>query len=95
MDYQQEKEQNEKAFNTMLIALRPDLASLSQALDLTGVDAEILRQTVYALERIVGIGGTNYGNVIIQIENGVVTFIRGEASRKLNLSVLKAPVDSS
>lgn len=94
MDYQEQQKNNEEAFLKAISLVRPDIANLMQVIDMTGIDPEILIQVTYALERIVGLGGTRYGNVVVQIENGTVTFVRGDASRKLNIPALKLPVDS-
>ncbi len=87
MDYQQQQQQNEEAFRKGVQIMRPDLYVLMQQLDQSGVDFTILLQVIYALERIAN--GTKYGNVTIYVENGTVTFVRGEESKKLNTSVLK------
>lgn len=93
MDYQQQQQQNEEAFRKGVQIMRPDLYVLMQQLDQSQVDFTILLQVIYALERIAN--GTRYGNVAISVENGTVTFVRGEESKKLNTPVLKPSLTSS
>jgi len=87
-NYEQQQKNNEEAFRKGVQIMRPDLYVLMQQLDQSGVDFTILLQVIYALERIAH--GTQYGNVTIYIENGIVTFVRGDESKKLNIPVVKS-----
>lgn len=90
-DYHVQKEQNEKAFREILRLARPDIFSLMEQLDESQINwwviAKVIRQL--ALMSI----GTGYGQVTIQIENGKVTFIRGEESNRVNEPLLQPKTD--
>ncbi len=83
MDYQEQQKQNEEAFRKGLQIMRPDLFHLMGALDNSGLDYMILIYFILALERVVD--GTGYGNVTTFVENKIITFIKGDESRKINL----------
>jgi len=80
--YQTEIENNEKLFEEILKNVRPDIYVLMDILDQTDVNPLIIYQVVRHLNSIAM--GNKYGSVTVQIENGKVTFVRGEESTKLN-----------
>ena len=89
--YQEEVLHNEESFKIMLKNFRPDIFVLMDLIDSTGLNPYILFHVMKHLNNIAL--GTKYGNVLISIENGVVTFVRGEEATKLNESLKK--VDKS
>jgi hypothetical protein len=86
-DYQKEKDNNEWIFKNMLKDIRPELYVLMDLLDTTGISPLIVFKILRQLNNIAM--GTKYGNVVIEVQNGVVTFIRGEESDRVNESIVK------
>lgn len=87
-DYQKQKEHNEELFRKGAQMVRPDIFHLMEVLDTTHIDYTILVQVLYFLEKIAT--GTRYGEVRLFIENGVVTFVKGDESKKLNIPIIKS-----
>jgi hypothetical protein len=80
-----------EVFLKMLKDVRPDVWVLTDLLDRTKINYYVLFQIIRHLNNI-GMGN-KYGNVTIQIENGVVTFVRGEESSKINEQLIKTPLN--
>ncbi len=87
-EYEEQKAHNEANFRKAMQIVRPDLLMLMDLLDSSRVDFMILVHVLYALERLAT--GTKYGEVRVFVENGTVTFVRGEESKKINLPILKS-----
>lgn len=85
--YQNELIHNEEVFKNVLKNVRPDMFVLMDLLDNTGVNPYVIFHVIRHMNNI-GMG-TKYGTVLISIEKGVVTFIRGEEATKLNEDVYK------
>ncbi len=85
--YQEEVLNNEESFKLMLKNVRPDIYVLMDLIDSTGLNAYVVFHVMKHLNNISL--GTNYGNVVVSIENGVVTFVSGEERTKLNESLMK------
>lgn len=86
VDYYEQQSRNEFAFREMLKSVKPDLYVIFDLLEKTGVNYFVVMKIIRALYNI-GIGN-KYGTVSITIENGKVTFVRGEESDRVNESVL-------
>ncbi|MFA5246122.1 MAG: hypothetical protein WC380_12545 [Pedobacter sp.] len=86
-DYYSIKKYNEEGFKLQLKAVRPDVFVLMDLLDTTGVNYYIIFQIIRQLNNIAM--GNKYGTVTAQVENGVVTFVRGEESIKLNEDLIR------
>ena len=86
-EYEAERLNNEAAFTQLVKATRPEIFVLMDTLDRTGVDPSILWHIIHQLDKIAN--GTKYGSVLATIENGTVTFIRGEESNRINTPILK------
>lgn len=80
--YQVERENNDQVFRDVIKNARPDLYVLMDILDSTGVNYYVVFQIIKHLNNIAL--GNKYGTVTAHIENGTVTFVRGEESSKLN-----------
>ncbi len=88
MDYQEQVKHNEFSFKEMVKTVRPDIWLLMDLLDETQVNYLVL---VKALRHVANIAnGSKFGNVTIEIQNGLVTFVRGEESDRLNEPAIKA-----
>ena len=85
--YKPEMIQNEESFKMMLKNIRPDIYVLMDLIDSTGLNAYVIFHIMKHLNNIAL--GTKYGSVLISVENGVVTFIRGEEATKLNEQLKK------
>jgi len=82
MDYQEQLKHNEWVFLENLKMVRPDLWMLADLLQATRVNYLVL---VHVMRHIANIAtGSKYGEVKVQIQNGVVTFVHGEETSKLN-----------
>jgi hypothetical protein len=90
-DYQVQKEKNEQAFREILRLARPDVFSLMEQLDESSINWWVVSKVIRQLA-LMSIG-TGYGQVTIQIENGKVTFIRGEESNRVNEPLIQAKTD--
>ena len=82
LTYQEEQQNNELLFKEMLKKLRPDLYVLMDILDETGINPFVLWKVVRQLNNIAI--GNKYGNVTIEIQKGIVLFVRGEESDRVN-----------
>jgi len=87
--YQNELENNEELFKTVLKTVRPDIFVLMDILDQTHVNPLIVYQVIRHLNSIAM--GNKYGSVRVEIENGTATFVRGEESTKLNEKLILNP----
>ncbi len=81
-NYHEQIIHNEESFKLLVKNLRPDIFVLMDLLDTTGINPYIIFHVIKHLNNI--FIGTKYGNVTVSIEDGVVTFVRGEEATKLN-----------
>lgn len=81
-EYAKEVANNEYVFKELVRVVRPDIYVLMDILDKTRINTLMLFQVIRSANSIAM--GSKYGKVIVQIENGVVTFVHGEESKKLN-----------
>lgn len=81
-NYNEQIFHNEESFRAVMKNFRPDIFVLMDLLDNTGINPYIIFHVIKHLNNI--LIGTKYGNVTTTIEDGVVTFVRGEESTKLN-----------
>lgn len=86
MDYEEQVKHNEFAFAEMVKSVRPDIWVLMDLIDETKVNYLVLLKALRHLSNIAT--GSKFGNVTIEIQNGVATFVRGEESDRLNEPVL-------
>ncbi len=86
MDYKEQVAHNEWAFWDALKRMRPDIWLLADLIDTTKVNYLILVKALRHIDNIAR--GSKFGNVTIEIQNGIVTFIRGEESDRLNEPVI-------
>lgn len=89
-EYERESQANEYTFKETIRLLRPDIYVLMDILDKTKVNPLMVFQVIRSANNIAM--GSNYGKVIVQIENGVVTFVHGEESKKLNEMLIKPEI---
>ena len=80
--YSKEVKNNEYVFKETIRLLRPDIYVLMDMIDKVRFNPLVIFQMIRHANNIAM--GSKYGTVTIQIEDGVVTFIRGEESTKLN-----------
>ncbi len=85
-DYYAQMQKNEEVFMRLIKQVRPEWFVLLDLLEQTGVNPLILWKTVRQLYNIAT--GNKYGTITISVENGVVTFVRGEESDRLNENIL-------
>ena len=90
-DYQAQVSSNEDTFNRMLKKIRPDIWVLMDLVDETKINPYILLKVIRQL-KILSMG-TGYGQVSINVEDGVVRFVRGEESDKLNEPIILVKKD--
>lgn len=86
VDYYEQQARNEFAFREMLKSVKPDLFVIFDLLEKTGINYFVVIKTIRALYNIAI--GNKYGTVTITIENGKVTFVRGEESDRVNEPLL-------
>lgn len=92
-DYQEQTKQNEAAFAEMVKQIRPEIWLLMDLVDQTGVNPFVLWKVGYAMKNISG--DTKYGQVVLEIENDVVRFVRSIHADKLNEPVIKKEIDQT
>lgn len=86
MDYQQQLKQNESVFKDMVKTVRPDIWLLMNLLDESNSNYLVL---IHTLRHLINIAtGTKYGEVNIQVQNGIVTFVKGEENSRINEPIL-------
>jgi hypothetical protein len=91
LDYHEQVAHNEFAFKEMVKTVRPDIWMLMDLIDETKVNYLVL---IKALRHIYNIGtGSKFGTVSVEIQNGIVTFVRGEESDRLNEPAITTPLD--
>lgn len=92
-EYERESQANEYTFRETIRLLRPDIYVLMDILDKTKVNPLMVFQVIRSANNIAM--GSNYGKVIVQIENGVVTFVHGEESKKMNEMLIRPEIKIS
>ena len=80
------QQENELIFKEMIRRVRPDLFVLIDLLDSTGINPLVVWKIVRQLANMSL--GTGYGTIKIEIQNKVVTFVRGEEDDKLQEELL-------
>ena len=88
--YSKEVNNNEYVFKETIRLLRPDIYVLMDMIDRVRFNPLVVFQMIRHANNIAM--GSKYGTVTIQIEDGVVTFVRGEESTKLNELLIRPKV---
>lgn len=86
LDYYQQQTKNEFSFRQMLKNVKPDLFVLFDILEKTRVNPLVVWKVIRALNNIAI--GNGYGTISIEIQKGVVLFVRGEESDRINETIL-------
>lgn len=84
--YQEQTKANEEVFNEVLKKTHPELWALKNVIDETHINWSILWRVAQALGNLAS--DTRYGQVIIEVEDNVVRFIRGVHASKVNESLM-------
>jgi hypothetical protein len=87
-DYKEQVNQNEKVFRDVAKNLRPDIFSVMDTMDTYNINYIVLLKIMEHLNKIGT--GTKFGNLTVEIQDGIVTFVRSLESSRLNESVLKS-----
>lgn len=87
LTYQEETDNNEKIFKELVKRVRPDLYVILDLLDETGINVLILLKYMRQLNNIAV--GNGYGEIITEIVDKNVTFIRGVESDRLQIPVIE------
>lgn len=87
MDYQEQVKKNEEAFNELLKVARPEIHLLMQTIDETGINPFVVWKVIVAMHNIAQ--DTKYGNVVVEIEDNTVRFVRGQHANKVNEPLIK------
>jgi hypothetical protein len=87
LTYDEESAKNEEQFKQIVKSVRPDIWLLMDIVDQTGINPFVLWRVAYALNNIATT--TKYGNVVVEIENGTVRFVRGQSADKVNEPLIK------
>jgi hypothetical protein len=86
MEYAEQVEKNNWAFMEMLKKVRPDIWLITDLLDKTEVNYLLLVKALRHIDNIAR--GSRYGNVTLEIQDGICTFVRGAESDRLNEPVI-------
>lgn len=87
LDYYEEQQRNNEVFTEAMKAVRPDLWALMDVIDKTELNWTILWKVAFALHNLAT--DTKYGQIVIEVEDNVVRFVRGVHANKLNEPLLK------
>lgn len=85
--YQEQSTANQNVFEQILKDTRPEIHLLMQTLDQTGVNPFIVWRIIMAMSNLAE--DTRYGNVVIEVEDNTVRFVRGQHSTKVNEPIIK------
>ena len=85
--YQEEASKNEEAFKKLVHDIRPDIWSLLTIIDETKVNSFVIYKIILALHNVATT--TKYGNVVVEVEDGIVRFVRGQSNSKVNEPLIK------
>lgn len=92
LNYYEQQSKNEFSFREMLKRVKPDLYVMFDILETTGVNWLVVMKVIRAINNLAT--GNGYGNVTITMENGKVTFIRGEESDRVNeMAIIKREIE--
>lgn len=83
-------DKNIALFRNLLKVARPDIFLYMELIDETQVNTKVLQSVIRHISNIAN--GTRFGKVTIEIDNGQVTFVRGEESDKLFERALATPI---
>ncbi len=87
MDYKVEEKNNNNIFLKILKETRPDLGILIKLIDDGNVNISVLINILYMLNKINN--GSGYGEVVIELQDNKVMFIRGEEKIKVIEPIIK------
>ena len=87
LTYTDESAKNEDAFKKLVHDIRPDIWSLLTIIDETKVNSFVIYKIILALHNVATT--TKYGNVVVEVEDGTVRFIRGQSNFKINEPLIK------
>lgn len=74
-------DKNVQMFRQLLKIARPDIHAYMELVDATGVNVRVINSVVRNIANLAN--GTKFGKVIIEMENGQITFVKGEESDRL------------
>ena len=77
---------NEKKFMEQLKLVRPEIWVLADILDQTGVNPFVIWKIIYSMNNLAL--GTGWGQIVIEVQNGVVKLIKGIEQQKLEEPLL-------
>lgn len=87
MDFTEAEQNNQDTAEKFIQAVRPDVYLLMKQVDSGGLNLRILLSVIRNLYNI--FNGTRFGKVIIEVENGQVTFVRGEESERIGEQIAR------
>ena len=73
-------EQNQSSFQKIIQATRPDIFVLMNLIDEFKINTAIVFKYLYHLNDL---SGDKWGDIVTEVENGVVRYIRGTEKSKL------------
>ena len=86
-DYTEQVIHNEESFRVLVKNLRPDIFVLMDLLDSTGINPYVIFHIIKHLNNIAI--GTKYGEVVTTVEHGVVTYVSGKETTRLEENLKK------
>lgn len=86
LDYYEQEKRNSEKFSEAFKSVRPDIWALMDVVDKTEINWTILWKVAYALHHIAT--DTRYGQVVIEVEDNTVRFVRGIHANKVNEPLL-------
>jgi len=85
-EYDIEEENNVRVFSDIIKQIRPEIYVLMELLEKTRVNYLVLFQVIRHLHNLSM--GSRYGKVTVEVQDGVVAFVRGEEATKMNENVI-------
>jgi len=80
-----QKMNNDELFMKALAVADPSLWRIKQSLLATGINAELLPTIIETIAHVYNDNG--WGDIVISMENGLITYVSGRSQRRLNVDV--------
>src|SRR3990167_7690823 len=93
MDYNEQKKINEAQFKEIIKATRPDIWAIMNLLEETKINWKVIFHVIRALGNVAL--DTKYGNIVIEVENNTVRFIRGTHNMKINELIMLPDLENT
>jgi len=84
--YERESQNNVRVFSDIIKQTRPEIYVLMDLLEKTKINHLVLFQVIRHLHNLTM--GSKYGKVTVEVQDGIVSFVRGEEATKMNENLI-------